>query len=101
MVRVRAIYSPSSMHGDVLRDETCPGKIIGTYGFDQVQGNASAQFRQELLRVALSISEVEYDVDVSGVLERDDDGVWLKALNVHKFHELKGAVREAIKRPTP
>lgn len=78
------------MHGDILRAEDCPEKKISVYGFDQAQGSASAQFRQELQRVALSISEVEYEIDVSGLLERDADGVWLKALAVHKFEATKG-----------
>lgn len=87
-MRVRAIFSPTSMHGDYLRDQACPEVRIQTYGYEQARGGLSGEFKRELDSKALEISNVEYEIDVSGVIERDGDGLWFRALSVHSYSGL-------------
>lgn len=87
-MRVRAIFSPTSMHGDYLRDQACPEVRIQTHGYDQARGGLSGEFKRELDSKALVISNVEYEIDVSGVIESDEDGLWIRALSVHSYRRL-------------
>lgn len=89
-LRVSAIYSPSSMHGDVLYDTGCQVKRLMTYGYDQAKGQASEGFRKEMMMNAIHADSLEYIIDVAGVIERDEDGLWLKAITVFSYRKKEG-----------
>lgn len=88
-IHVKAIFSPTSMHGAFLRDESCPKVRIQTYGYSQAKGGLSEEFKNDLDSNVLVISSVEYDVDLTGIIERDEDGLWVRALSVLSY-EIKG-----------
>lgn len=92
-VRIKGIFSPTGMHGDVLRNGACSEKVLATFGYENARGAVSGEFRKAIDGSLLSINEVEYEVDVSGELVRDEDGLWLKILSVRQFRELQEGPR--------
>lgn len=96
-VRIVAIYSASSMHAAVLYGQACVKNGIQTYGYEDARGGASASFRDQLARDRTRVNVVEYEIDVGGVIERDEDGEWLKAKTVYSWRAKSGT--EAVKEP--
>lgn len=84
-VRIVAVYSASSMHAAVLYGRACVNNGVQTYGYEETRGGASASFRDQLARDSTRVNAVEYEVDVAGVIERDEDGEWLKAKTVFSW----------------
>lgn len=84
---MKAIFSPTSMHGAFLRDTACPKIRIQTYGYDGAKSGLSEEFKNDLDSNALMISSVEYEIDLAGVIERDEDGLWIKVLSVFSYKD--------------
>lgn len=93
-VRIAAIYSASSMHPAVLYGRSCVNNGVQTYGYEEARGGASASFRDQLARDSTRVNVVEYEIDVGGVIERDEDGEWLKAKTIFSWREIKKKASE-------
>lgn len=90
VLQIRATYSMDSMHPDVLMDGRCPGRSLNVYGYADARGGRSSEFRSELERRILEASKVRFDVNVSGKVESDENGLWLRITRVNDFRQSDG-----------